>query len=131
MFQKSWSLNLIRFEKMIPIYDTWVMKLDKNGKIQWQNMYGDTICEVAGGITQVSDGGYIFTVPSGSSQSGDVNATIAAYQDDNITAKAITKTLDQMNKDQFPGVGHMEPDGDSNSRNESQLNWNCRSGAEW
>lgn len=59
------------------------------------------------------------------------NATIATYQDDNITAKAITRTLDQMENDQFPGVGYMAKDGLLNSTEQQRLNWNCRRGLEW
>lgn len=59
------------------------------------------------------------------------NATIGAYQDENITAKAITKTLDQMENDQFPGVGYMAEDGDINSKSKFNLTWNCRSDLKW
>jgi hypothetical protein len=53
-------------------FDTWVVKLDNEGTIEWQNMFGGTSCEVIGSITQISDGGYILTAQAGSSQSGDV-----------------------------------------------------------
>ena len=53
-------------------FDIWVVKLYNNGTIQWQKMFGGTSCEVAGGITTRSDGGYILTAQAGSSQSGDV-----------------------------------------------------------
>lgn len=59
------------------------------------------------------------------------NATIVAYQNDNITAKAITRTLDQMNKDPFPGVGNMVADADPNSKKSFNLTWNCKSGVVW
>ena len=36
-------------------FDTWVAKLDKDGKIEWQNMYGGTLCEVIGSITPLTD----------------------------------------------------------------------------
>ena len=37
----------------------WVLKLDKDGNIQWQKTYGGTDEDVASSIQQTSDGGYI------------------------------------------------------------------------
>jgi hypothetical protein len=59
------------------------------------------------------------------------SSTIELYQNDNITAKVITKTIDHMENDQFPGVGYMGDDGDPDSRERQYLNWNCRSGVTW
>ena len=40
--------------------DAWVVKIDKNGAIEWQKCYGDSFYNYANSITQTSDGGYIF-----------------------------------------------------------------------
>ncbi|MCC6026464.1 MAG: S-layer homology domain-containing protein, partial [Caldimicrobium sp.] len=39
--------------------DVWVLKLDKDGNIQWQKTYGGAEEDVANSIQQTSDGGYI------------------------------------------------------------------------
>jgi hypothetical protein len=41
------------------LYDTWIIKTDINGTIQWQKSYGDTGYDVANDIQQTTDGGYI------------------------------------------------------------------------
>lgn len=59
--------------------DVWVVKYDKYGKIQWQRLYGGSEQEAGtvgtAAIKQTSEGGYIFTVASTSSASGDVTGT--------------------------------------------------------
>jgi len=41
-------------------WDVWVLKLDGDGVIQWQNAYGGTEWEFAYSIEHTSDGGYVF-----------------------------------------------------------------------
>lgn len=41
-------------------YDAWVVKLDSNGNIQWQNSYGGSNYDIANSIIQTYDGGYAF-----------------------------------------------------------------------
>ncbi|WP_449398161.1 hypothetical protein [Chryseobacterium wanjuense] len=59
--------------------DIWVVKYDKYGKIEWQRLYGGSAYEAGsvgtGSIKQTSEGGYIFTISSTSSASGDVTGT--------------------------------------------------------
>ncbi|WP_131726206.1 hypothetical protein [Chryseobacterium sp. Leaf405] len=59
--------------------DAWVVKYDKYGKIEWQRMYGGSLFETGAvataAIKQTSEGGYIFTIASTSSASGDVTGT--------------------------------------------------------
>ena len=47
-------------------YDTWILKLDSHGNIQWQKTYGGWSMEWGAVIQQTSDGGYII---GGSTQS--------------------------------------------------------------
>jgi len=41
-------------------WDTWVVKLDATGAIEWQRCYGGSSCDEARSIRATSDGGYIF-----------------------------------------------------------------------
>lgn len=51
--------------------DFWVLKLDANGEIQWQNTIGGNNWEWWGNIQQINDGGYILCGESSSDISGD------------------------------------------------------------
>lgn len=51
--------------------DAWVVKLDKNGVIEWQKTYGGTENDGLRNIEQTTDGGYVFTGITNSSN-GDV-----------------------------------------------------------
>lgn len=52
-------------------HDYWVMKLDINGDIEWQNTIGGELNDVATSIEPTSDGGYIIGGISFSGISGD------------------------------------------------------------
>jgi hypothetical protein len=52
-------------------YDAWIVKLDKQGNIQWQKCYGGIRGDGAYAIQKTTDGGYIFGGKS-DSISGDV-----------------------------------------------------------
>lgn len=52
--------------------DCWVLKLKKNGIIQWQKAYGGNGSEGAGAIHQTEDGNYIMAGNAGSDNSGDI-----------------------------------------------------------
>jgi hypothetical protein len=58
-------------------------------------------------------------------------ATLDTWSDDNITAAVITKTKDQYDKDQFPGIGDLAADGDPNSNGYYVKHWTCRRDIEW
>lgn len=49
----------------------WVLKLDHEGQLEWQNCYGGSFAEVVVDIMQTFDGGYIFL---GNTASGDGDA---------------------------------------------------------
>ena len=52
-------------------YDIWVLKLAKDGGIEWQKAYGSTGHDYAYSVQQISDGGYILsgdTDPSGTAE---------------------------------------------------------------
>ncbi len=55
--------------------DAWIVKLDAAGIIAWNKLLGGTGSEVARGILQTTDGGYLFTSNSNSSANGDVTGT--------------------------------------------------------
>jgi len=52
--------------------DAWAVKLDKNGKIQWQKCLGGRYLDEAFAVQQTSDGGYIVAGET-SSEDGDVS----------------------------------------------------------
>lgn len=52
--------------------DAWVVKLDPSGSVQWQRQFGGSSVEWGMDIQQTSDGGYVFTGNTESSNSGDV-----------------------------------------------------------
>jgi len=52
--------------------DYWVVKLRGDGQIEWQKSYGGSSLDVAYGVCQTSEGGYIVVGESGSSD-GDVH----------------------------------------------------------
>ena len=52
--------------------DFWVVKVDGNGDIQWQNCFGGTNIEMALSVIQTTDGGYAVIGLSGSNN-GDVS----------------------------------------------------------
>lgn len=53
-------------------YDIWVIKLDKSGKILWQETLGGAAEDTPGSIQPASDGGYIVSGMTTSSDNGDV-----------------------------------------------------------
>jgi uncharacterized repeat protein (TIGR01451 family) len=53
-------------------YDSWVVKLDKNGNIMWQKCLGGFDVEVPSVIKQTADGGYILAGTTRSKNDGDV-----------------------------------------------------------
>ena len=54
------------------MYDFWVVKLDSNGNILWNNLIGGSADDEPSSIVQSYDGGYIITGRSRSNNSGDV-----------------------------------------------------------
>ena len=56
-------------------FDSWIVKLDSNGGIDWDTLIGGSSTEVARSIQQTADGGYIVAGYSSSSASGDVSGT--------------------------------------------------------
>ena len=61
--------------------DTWVVKLNASGNIQWQKLLGGSGGDYVVDIKQTSDTGYIFVGASISSASGDVTPTNHGSED--------------------------------------------------
>lgn len=62
--------------------DYWIVKLDKNGVVQWQKTYGGEYADLLRSMGQTKDGGYILGGYSNSPQSGekaDSNIGIGDY----------------------------------------------------
>ncbi|HKR03149.1 MAG TPA: T9SS type A sorting domain-containing protein, partial [Bacteroidia bacterium] len=55
------------------LMDTWVVKIDSAGTLQWQKNYGGSNDEIGNEIFQTSDGGYFFT---GDSRSADHDVSV-------------------------------------------------------
>ena len=61
-------------------YDSWVVKLNSVGNIEWQKLYGGNDSDLTTSIKQAVGGGYIISGYSKSSLSGDVtDSTNGAY----------------------------------------------------
>jgi hypothetical protein len=56
------------------VYDYWLVKINKDGFLQWENSYGGTKSEYPGELIATDDGGYILSGYSGSTN-GDKTET--------------------------------------------------------
>lgn len=56
--------------------DVWIVKLDKNGAIQWQKTFGGDLADSAHSIRQTSDGGYIIAGVTWSFGAGSGDAMV-------------------------------------------------------
>jgi hypothetical protein len=61
--------------------DAWVVKLDAEGKIQWEKAFGGTGSDFAASIWQTMDGGYILAAYSDSPPSGNKEAVLFGGRD--------------------------------------------------
>lgn len=70
----SWSnnANVSGHHGSTSQWDSWIVKLDTAGIIEWQQSYGGTNADRANAIVQTTDGGYIFC---GDSQSDDYDVS--------------------------------------------------------
>lgn len=60
-----------KLEKSRGNMDYWIVKLDKNGLVDWQKTYGGEYADLLRSMEQTKDGGYILGGYSNSPQSGD------------------------------------------------------------
>lgn len=58
-------------ENNLGINDYWIVKLNRNGELDWENTIGGSETEAGSYIEQTNDGGYIFVGNSLSGISGD------------------------------------------------------------
>ncbi|WP_166919752.1 T9SS type A sorting domain-containing protein [Flavobacterium poyangense] len=108
--------------------DYWLVKLSKNGDIQWQKTYGGQYSDLLKGIEQTTDNGYILAGYSNSPLSGDKTASEKGQGDywlikiDDAGKIQWQNTYGAEGDDQ-PAVIHQTADegyilgGNSNSRN--------------
>jgi len=88
--------------------DYWVVKIDLNGKIQWDKDFGGTLTEDDfGNITQTSDGGYLMAGTSYSPISGDKSEANLFWDEQTWVLKADAFGNKQWDKTIFT-VGHDE-----------------------
>jgi len=98
--------------------DFWIVKLDAEGIVQWEQTYGGNNTDRARSITQTSDGGYILVGVSDSFGLGDTDCLIVKFDntgmfeweqilgnDDDDTGYSIQPTLD----DGFIIAGYTKP----------------------
>lgn len=57
--------------------DGWILKLDGNGNVQWQNLLGGSADDYIYSIVQTIDGGYIYTGNSFSSNTGTLTGVVS------------------------------------------------------
>ena len=77
-------------------FDSWILKINYNGIIQWENSYGGSQEDVAHAIQQTNDGGFIV---AGSSNSNDFNVT--GHHGDSLTSDYWIVKLDSMGNIQW------------------------------
>lgn len=58
------------------IYDAWLLKLNKNGNVQWQKSYSNSSVDDLRSIQETADGGYIAAGQTWFVKGGDVNAWV-------------------------------------------------------
>jgi len=58
--------------------DYWIVKLNAQGNVEWQKTYGGTLQDIATSVRQTTDGGYVVTGSSNSSD-GDVTGNHGPY----------------------------------------------------
>ena len=61
--------------------DYWIVKLDENGSIQWQNTIGGNYDDTLRKVFQTTDGGYIIGGYSNSTISGDKSENVIGSED--------------------------------------------------
>ncbi len=71
--------------------DTWLLKLDASGEIEWQQCYGGSHDEFGGSIVQTLDGGYAFATPTRSND-GDVSGCMGIPGDPQSSSLWFVKT---------------------------------------
>ena len=69
-FSRS-NISVDKTENAIGSDDYWIVKIDFNGNIQWQNTIGGIASELLHSISQTLDGGYVIGGHSASGISGD------------------------------------------------------------
>jgi len=62
-------------------FDYWILKLDRNGSIEWQELYGGKRSDRAGGIILLSDGNYLVAGNTESSDGDIQNPRVSKTQD--------------------------------------------------
>ncbi len=62
--------------------DLWIVKLDPNGHIEWDNLIGGSHYDVGTSIIETTDHGFLVGAHTKSSNSGDVTHSIQGWKDD-------------------------------------------------
>ena len=62
--------------------DVWILKLDKDGNVQWQNTYGGTEDDEAFSIQQTADGGYVVAGYTSSFGAGEMDVWVLKLHND-------------------------------------------------
>ncbi|GHC42635.1 hypothetical protein [Ulvibacter litoralis] len=90
--------------------DYWVLKLNSDGTLEWQNTIGGDQTDVLKGIVQTPDGGYMLAGHSGSDISGDKTLPINLGSGfDQWYVKISSAGIIQDQKDfSFPGGGYLK-----------------------
>lgn len=79
--QSTSDSSLDKSENSNGVFDIWVLKLNKQGSIVWQNTIGGSGGDYVGSINQTSDGGFIIGGYSESNISGDKTENSIGYYD--------------------------------------------------
>ncbi|MCB9019764.1 MAG: PKD domain-containing protein [Chitinophagales bacterium] len=80
----GWSEGSVEGDKTIPAYgsdDYWLVEFDTTGTIVWQGVYGWTSIDVATGLINLGDGGFLVTGDSQSGIGGNKSAPNFGFSD--------------------------------------------------
>lgn len=83
-FLSGVSNSPISGEKTLPskgMNDFWIVKIDENGNIEWQNVFGGSSTDSLFSAAQCLDGGFILTGTSDSPVSGDKTEPLMGIRD--------------------------------------------------
>lgn len=86
-------------------WDSWILKLDENGNVEWDFSIGTTGQDVSHAIIQTVDGGYLAGSSSLIEEQGNIGCTPHSWQSEAVIYKLNSNGIEQWHKC-YGGTGH-------------------------